>query len=235
MKSDYRISFVNRLSRFILRPVLRGILYIFSPITITGQENIPSKGAYLVAINHISLFEAPFIVAFWPVELEALGAVDIWHRTGQSVLARLYGGIPVHRGTYDRQVFDTLQAALRSGRPILIAPEGGRSHSPGMRQAYPGVAYLMEKAGVPVLPVGIVGTTDDYLKQALHGKRPKLEMHIGKPIHLPSIHGIPEKRRLARQQNADMVMGHIAAQLPVEYRGFYADYPIQGACESEEN
>jgi 1-acyl-sn-glycerol-3-phosphate acyltransferase len=93
----------------------------------------------------------------------------------------------------------------------------------------------MEKAGVPVLPVGIVGTTDDYLKQALHGKRPKLEMHIGKPIHLPSIHGIPEKRRLARQQNADMVMGHIAAQLPVEYRGFYTDYPIQGAGESEEN
>jgi 1-acyl-sn-glycerol-3-phosphate acyltransferase len=232
MKSVYRISFVNRLSRFMLRPVLRGILLILSPITITGKQNIPKKGAYLVAINHISLFEAPFIVAFWPVELETLGAEDIWHRKGQSLLARLYGGIPVHRGSYDRKVFDTMLLALGSGRPLLIAPEGGRSHTPGMRQAYPGIGYLIEKAGVPVLPVGIVGTTDDYFKQAIHGKRPKLQMHIGEPIHISAVYKTPEERRIARQKNADLVMGHIAALLPFEYRGVYADYPVTQTGDS---
>lgn len=228
---SYRIPFFNRLMRLILRPIFRGIFYLLSPIRIYGKENIPPKGPYLVAINHVSLYEAPFIVAFWPVELEAMGAVEIWHRKGQDVLVRLYGGIQVHRGQYDRRLMDKVFAALQSGRPLLIAPEGTRSHKPGMQRAFPGVAYLMDKARVPVIPVGIVGTTEDYFQKAIHGKRPVLEMHIGKPIILPPVNEKGEEKRLARQRNADQVMYQIAALLPEEYRGVYAAYPPLGETE----
>jgi 1-acyl-sn-glycerol-3-phosphate acyltransferase len=133
----------------------------------------------------------------------------------------LYGGIPVHRGEYDRQLLDTTMAALQSGKPLLIAPEGGRSHTPGMRRALPGVAYIVDKTDVPVVPVGLVGATDDFLQQAFHFHRPIIEMRIGKSLRLPPVEGKGAARREALQANVDQIMLHIAALVPAEYRGIY--------------
>jgi 1-acyl-sn-glycerol-3-phosphate acyltransferase len=223
----YSVPTWIRLSRAILRSCFRGIFHLISRVNITGLENIPPTGAYLIAINHVSLYEAPFILAFWPVAPEVAGAADVWNRRGQATLARLYGGIPVHRGHYDRRLIDTMLTVLRCGRPLLIAPEGGRSHSPGMRKAQPGIAYIVEKTAVPVVPVGIVGTTDDFLQRALHAQRPELQMRIGPALHLEPVEGIGEERRIERQDRVDMIMAHIAALLPLEYRGVYAghDHP----------
>ncbi|MCX8061623.1 MAG: 1-acyl-sn-glycerol-3-phosphate acyltransferase [Anaerolineales bacterium] len=223
---SYRVPFFNRIARKILRPIFRGLFRLLSSIRIQGLENVPKDGAYLVAINHISLFEAPFVVAFWPTELEAMGAVEVWKRKGQNILARLYHGIQVHRGQYDRQVMEQALAILANGSPLLIAPEGGRTHRPGMRRAYPGIAYLVERSGVPVVPVGIVGSTDDFLQRALRFQRPKLEMNVGKPLRLPPILAKGEARRQARQRNADRVMLAIAALLPPDYRGVYANFSL---------
>jgi 1-acyl-sn-glycerol-3-phosphate acyltransferase len=137
----------------------------------------------------------------------------------------MWGGIPVHRGEYDRALFDTVTSALRSGYALLIAPEGGRSHTPGLQQAKPGLAYIIEQTGVPVIPVGISGTTDDFWHKGIRGKRPPIEMRIGKPLRLPAL-AKGADRREARQANSDLVMRHIAGLLPEEYRGVYAENAI---------
>jgi 1-acyl-sn-glycerol-3-phosphate acyltransferase len=93
-----------------------------------------------------------------------------------------------------------------------------------MRRAKPGVAYIVEKAAVPILPVGVIGATDDFLSRALRGERPQIKMNIGAPFHLPLVEGKGEARRNSRQRNADTIMMHIADLLPCEYRGFYADH-----------
>jgi len=222
----YRVAFWRRLVRPIIRGALRLIFRILAPVRIIGKDNIPRKGPYVVAINHVSLFDPPFILSFFPRQLEAMGAVDIWDRPGQGILARLFGGIPVHRGEFDRKVIDTVLNVLRSGYPLLIAPEGERSHVTAMQRGRPGVAYILDEARVPVLPVGIVGTTDDFFKKAIRGKRPLLEMRIGKPINLPPVEGKGEARRESRQRNTDLVMRHIAGLLPEEYRGVYAENAI---------
>lgn len=220
-KPLYQVPLFNRIMRPLMRPVFRLLFHILSEVHISGRQNIPRRGAYLVAINHVSLYDPAFALAFWPKALEAAGAVEIWSRPGQNLLVRLYGGIPVHRGQLDRQVIEKMTAALQSGRPLLIAPEGGRSHAPGMQRAFPGVAYLHEKTGVPVLPVGIVGTTDDFFQRAIRWERPRLEMHIGRPLQLPPITGRGETRRRERQRNADLIMLAIASLLPPEYQGIY--------------
>jgi 1-acyl-sn-glycerol-3-phosphate acyltransferase len=223
--NKYHVPLRNRLARSILQPTFRALFYVLSPIRITGRENIPKHGAYMIAFNHISLADAPFLVAFWPRCPEVVGAIDVWNRKGQSILARWYYGIPVHRGKYDRQVLKNMLAAVDADLPLLISPEGGRSHKPGLRRAFTGVAYVMSKADVPVIPVGIVGATEDYIQKAFKGKRPPLEMHVGKPLHLPQVSGTAEQRKIARQQNADLVMAYIARLLPPDYRGVYADHP----------
>ena len=222
----YRVPLKNRLARRGLRPPFRWLFRILGKVEIHGLENIPKEGAYLVAPNHISIFDGPFVAVFWPDILEIAGAAVVWEKPGQSILARLWGGIKVHRGQYDRALIDTTLAVLQSGYPLLIAPEGGRSHVPGLRRANPGVAYLMDKAMVPVVPVGVVGGTEDFVKNALRGKRQRIAMYIGKPITLEPVVEKGAVRRDKRQKNADAVMAHSAALLPVGYRGVYADHEV---------
>jgi 1-acyl-sn-glycerol-3-phosphate acyltransferase len=95
-----------------------------------------------------------------------------------------------------------------------------------MRRAKPGIAYIIEQTNVPVLPVGLVGTTEDFWQRARRGKKPALEMRIGKPIVLPDIHSKGTARHEARQRNADLVMAYLAGLLPEEYRGVYAESAI---------
>lgn len=217
----YTVPWQNRLARVFLRPIFRTIFRILARVVIQGREHIPERGAYLIAMNHVSIFDPPFIIAFWPTCPEALGAIEIWSKPGQSTLARLFGGIPVRRGQFDRQVIETTLKVLRSGKPLVIAPEGGRSHTPGMRRGLPGIAYATDQARVPVIPVGISGTTDVFFQQAIRGKRPLLVMNIGRQIILPPVTGKGDARRAARQQNVDQIMYAIARLLPEEYRGEY--------------
>lgn len=222
----YQLPLRFKILRPFLKTLFRGIFYALARIKITGQENIPYGNAYVAAMNHVSIFDPPFVTAFWPEHLEIIGAIDVFSKPGQGQLLRLYGVIPVHRGEYDRALFTRLISILRSGRPLLIAPEGARSHNTAMQHAKPGIAYLVEKTGVPVLPLGIVGTTKDFWQRARRAEKPLLEMHIGKPITLPSITTRGTEKHTDRQRNADLVMSHLAGLLPEEYRGVYAGSAI---------
>jgi 1-acyl-sn-glycerol-3-phosphate acyltransferase len=226
MSEPYRAPFRYRLSRPVLKAVFRLIFRILGRIKVIGKENVPYGKPYVVAMNHISIYDPPLIAAFWPEVLEIIGASDVFDKPGQGQLLKTYGVIPVHRGEYDRVVLQRVVSVIEAGYPLLIAPEGGRSHVTAMRRAYPGIAYIVDATGVPVMPVGLVGTTDDFWQRARRGERPHLEMRIGKPINLPFITEKGAARREARQRNADLVMRYVAGLLPEDYRGVYADSAI---------
>jgi 1-acyl-sn-glycerol-3-phosphate acyltransferase len=117
-------------------------------------------------------------------------------------------------------------SVIKAGYPLLIAPEGGRSHSPGLMRAKPGIAYIVEQTRVPVVPVAIIGTTEDFWQRAKRGERPPLELRIGRPITLPEITAKGTEKHEMRQQNADLVMRILAGLLPENYRGVYAESAI---------
>lgn len=220
-RPPYKVPFKNQLFRALLASPVRFLVRLLFRLRIVGFENVPKNGAYIIAYNHVSLFEPPLLLAFWPVFPEPVAGADTFERDALKFFVRGYGALAVRRGEYDRKIIDDCLWVLDSQKPLMIAPEGGRSHKPGLRQAKAGVAYLMDRARVPVLPVGVNGTSDHMLKPALRGKRPPIEIRIGKPFVLPPIEGRGEDRRAARQANADLVMRHIAAVLPPEYWGEY--------------
>jgi 1-acyl-sn-glycerol-3-phosphate acyltransferase len=225
MKS-YNIPLHIKINRVFLRPLFRMLYRVLGRVKVTGKENVPLGKPYVVAINHISIFDPPLVVAFWPETPEVIGAVDVFEKKGQGQILSMYGVIPVHRGDYDRVLLEKILAILKMGRPLVIAPEGGRSHEPAMKRAMPGVGYIIEHAQVPVIPVGLVGTTDDFWQRARRGEKPQLEIRIGKPIVFPVMTEKGAQRREARQKNADLVMRHIAGLLPEEYHGVYAGQAI---------
>jgi len=177
----YHVPLHYRISRFFMKPTFRGLFHILGSVKISGKENILYGKPYVVAMNHVSIFDPPFVGAFWPEQLEIIGAADVFDKPGQGLVLKGYGVIPVHRGDYDRALLTKIIHILKSGLPLLIAPEGGRSHVPAMRRAMPGVGYIIEQTGVPVIPTALVGTTEDFWQRARHGGRPHLEMRIGRP------------------------------------------------------
>jgi len=113
---------------------------------------------------------------------------------------------------------------LQRGGVLAIAPEGTRSQNGALIEGRPGVSYLAAKAGVPILPVAATGTQDTLVKEQLsHLRKPHITVRIGQPFMLPPLQG--QDRDAALQGYTDEIMCRIAALLPPDYRGVYADHP----------
>jgi 1-acyl-sn-glycerol-3-phosphate acyltransferase len=188
------------------------------------MENIPEHNRYVIAFNHVSMVEIPLITAFWPTPFDIIGADVVWERSGQNIIAILWSAIRVNRTEFDRDVFKEVDKVFKAGRPLMISPEGTRSHTPGLARGKPGIAFIVNKFDVEILPVGVVGNTMEFLKQGLRGKRPPIQMYVGKPFKLPPIDGKGAERRAQRQYNTDYIMAKVAQLLPASYRGVYQEY-----------
>ncbi len=224
MDEHYKLPLRTRISRRFLRVFFRTLFRLLGNVELYGLENIPDHNRYVIAFNHVSLIEVPFIAAFWPTVIEIIGAAVVWKRSGQALIARMWGGIQVNRNDYDREVFRQVEGVFEAGRPLMISPEGGRSHTPGLRRGKPGIAYIIDKVGAVVVPVAVVGNTMDFLTNGLRLKRPTIQMIVGEPFTVPPLKGKGAERRDMRQRNTDYIMARLAALLPDSYRGVYAEY-----------
>ncbi|MCH2540186.1 MAG: 1-acyl-sn-glycerol-3-phosphate acyltransferase [Anaerolineales bacterium] len=226
MSTQIKHTLGVRLYRPPARAFLRILYRVLTHFRIHGQENVPPHSAYLLTINHLSYYDPPIPLCFWPYPPEALGAEETMAtRPIIGRIMRWYGTWPVLRDGDDRTALRTALTILRSGFPLLIAPEGTR-HPEGMRDPHPGAAFLAMKANVPLLPVGISGTSGIF-SSLRKGCKQNVEMVIGKLYRLPDLEGIP--RRDALHQNTELIMRRIAALLPTHHRGNYRHtkrYPL---------
>lgn len=209
-----------RLFRVYGRLIVRAIFLAGCKLNFRGLENIPPPGAYIIAMNHLATYDPPLLLAFWPHAPESLGAANMMEKPFTGHMMRWYGTVPVHRGKFDRALLDKALDILKSNRPFVIAPEGGRTHKAGMREAKPGIAYLATKANVPIVPVGITGT--ELLMPSWKSlRRPALTLTVGEPFRLPAgpISRADRHKRLT--EYTTLIMRHIADLLPPEYRGVY--------------
>lgn len=224
MTDVYRIPLRIRISRRFMRLFFRTLFHLLGKVEISGLENIPDHNRYVIVFNHVSLVEVPFIAAFWPTIIEIIGALAVWTRGYQGLIAKMWAGIQVDRTQYDREVFKQVERVLEAEIPLMISPEGGRSHQPGLRRGKSGVAYIIDKADVVVVPVAAVGNTIEFLRQGIRLKRPTIQMIVGEPFVVPPVEGKGEERRQSRQRNTDYIMARLAALLPENYRGVYREY-----------
>ena len=75
---------------------------------------------------------------------------------------------------------------VRSGQPLVIFPEGGISRDGRLQPGQPGVAALMARARVPVIPVAILGTHEVLPYHATFPRAHRIRIRFGDPIAAPA-------------------------------------------------
>jgi 1-acyl-sn-glycerol-3-phosphate acyltransferase len=167
--------------------LLRLFYWTYGRWRIVGLENVPRTGAVLLAANHVSLLDPPMVGAalFGYRRVRFMAKIELWStRIGAFVMDRVMS-FPVKRGTADRPTIRRTLEWLAQGDAIAIFPEGERSEDGTLQPAQPGIALLVQKSGVPVIPVAIVGTYEMWPRGRKSFRRVPLTIAFGKPIHFP--------------------------------------------------
>ncbi len=209
--------------RSLIRWIIRLIFRLLARVSVSGLENVPRQGGILMAINHLSRVDPPLI--YYLVgrdDASALVADSYRVNPFFSLVVNLVGGIWINREQADIQALRQARAHLQGGSLLGVAPEGTRSHTGALIPAKTGVAYLADKADVPVLPAAIRGTESAFA-QLLRLRRPQIIVQFGEPFRLPPIDR--REREACLQRNTDEIMCRIAAMLPPRYWGVYAGNP----------
>ena len=190
-------------------------------LEIHGQSNVPEKGPFIMASNHLHLFDPPLVLAALPYREITVLAAEKWAESWPiSWLLKSIRTIFVYRGEVDREALNKCLTVLDRDGILGLAPEGTRSRTGTMQRGKPGVAYLATKADVPIVPVGVSGQNQIFAAWK-RLRRPHIVVRIGQPFRLEPVSGRQKAQQL--QARSDEVMRRIAALVSKELRGVYTD------------
>jgi 1-acyl-sn-glycerol-3-phosphate acyltransferase len=224
----------NRPLRRFLQFLARGLLGTLTDLEIEGQENFPKSGPLIMVGNHFSFVDPAVFVSIAPWPMDFIGGAVTPHAPKiVQFLPRLWGYLPVYRGTGSTYALKEADRILKSGGVVGIFPEGG-SWAQVLRPARPGAALLTATAGAPLLPIGLTGFPKMFstLRQ---GKRAKVRIRIGRPFGPFKIFGSRYERRHQLDQIGDEIMQHIAELIPQEEAGLFSKDPkVRAAAKDTE-
>jgi len=157
---------------------------ILSPVTVTGLDKIDTSKSHVYAVNHASALDIPMLYVYLPFQFRIVFKSELlsypvigWHlqRSGQ---------VCINQQHPTRSVASIRSAvkSLKSGMPLVIFPEGGRTPDGEIKPFMAGAFFLAIKAQVDIVPVALVGTFDLLPMNTYHIKPRPLEMRVGEPI-----------------------------------------------------
>lgn len=155
-------------------------------MSLTGQENIPEQGAFVLAPVHRSFLDTPIASSCTRRRMRFMGKDSLWKSQPLRWIVTSLGAFPVTRGSADREAILRSIKVLQSGEPLVLFPEGERKSGPTVQPLMDGAAYVACKAGVPIIPVGIGGSERVMGKGAKFIYPRKLVVIIGAPIQVPN-------------------------------------------------
>lgn len=192
----------------ILGPWLR---VLFRP-WIEGEENIPRDGAAILVSNHVSFSDSIFLPLVLQRRATFLAKSDYFTGTGpKGVLMRVFfggtGQVPI-----DRSGGKASEAALRTGLRVLsqgdllaLYPEGTRSPDGKLYRGKTGAARMALEAGVPVIPVAMIGTREIQPPHVLKPRLRRVGIRVGKPLDFSRYAGMGEDRFILRSATDEMM------------------------------
>jgi 1-acyl-sn-glycerol-3-phosphate acyltransferase len=153
---------------------------------VTGQQNIPQDGPFIIVANHSSLLDPIILGVSVKPKIFFVAAAYLFEINWLGYLLRKANSIPIYRENNSNNIKSIKQTLkiLQQNGVLGIFPEGGVDRQKDDFPIKAGAAYLATKAGVPVVPVKIIGA-DKVLPRGAKFIRSlnKIEVEIKKPIY----------------------------------------------------
>jgi 1-acyl-sn-glycerol-3-phosphate acyltransferase len=196
-------------SKFVL---LGPLLRLFCRPTIEGLEHIPTRGGAILASNHLAVvdsFVLPLVVPrriTFPAKSEYFTKPGLIGRLQKAFFTGV-GQIPIDRsgGSAARDAMDTAVRVLREGRLLGIYPEGTRSPDGRLYKGKTGVARMTLEAGVPVVPVAMIGTDKVNPIGSRMWRPRKVRIRVGEPLDFTRYAGMEGDRFIERSMTDEIM------------------------------
>ncbi len=166
----------------VFRFVLVGLSRLYFPGTVTGRENLPATGAFIVAPIHRSYVDWLIVARITKRRLRYIVKEEVWKSKSIGRLLEMLGAFPVNRSGADREALERCRSVLAGGEPLVMFPEGTRGSGPKVTEIRDGVAYLSLRTGVPIVPVGIGGSERAMPRGASIPRPRRVNVFIGPPL-----------------------------------------------------
>lgn len=154
-------DYVGSVAYWVLKAVLTPIFFVLWRVRVEGRENIPKTGPAVLAANHQSFCDSFFIPLVVRRRVTFLAKAEYFDSKKTAWFFRAAGQIPIHRsgGSASERALETARDdVLGKGRLLCLYPEGTRTLDTFVHKGRTGVTRLSRECGVPVIPVGVVGT-----------------------------------------------------------------------------
>ena len=142
------------------KTALRRPLHSAYDVDVDGIGHVPRSGGVIVAANHRSFMDSVFLALVVDRPVSFLAKAEYFDSRRTAWLFRATGQIPVRRGSPAgaRRALKAALTVLRDGGVLGVFPEGTRSRDGQLQRGHLGPARLAQASGVPIVPVGLVGT-----------------------------------------------------------------------------
>ncbi|HET9116766.1 MAG TPA: lysophospholipid acyltransferase family protein [Pseudonocardiaceae bacterium] len=195
---------------------------------VRGAEHIPRRGGAILASNHLAVADSFFLPLMSRRRLTFLAKREYFTTPGlRGWLKRRFfsaaGQVPIDRssGSAAQAALDTGVRLLAAGKLLGIYPEGTRSPDGRLYKGKTGVARMALEAGVPVIPVAMVGT-DKVSPAGTKMWRPHpVEIRFGAPLDFSRYAGLAGDRFVERSL-VDEIMYSLMDLSGQEYVDIYA-------------
>lgn len=186
-----------------VRAILVGFARVWFRVRARGAQNVPTEGPFIIAPVHRSNLDFLLVLITTKRRIRFLAKDSLFKGIWEKVFLAL-GGIPVARGTADREALTTCVEVIRAGEPLVIFPEGTRQSGPVVQELFDGAAFVQSRTGAPILPVGIGGSEAAMPKGAKFIKPRKVRLVIGPVLTAPEAEGSKARRAAIRSQTATL-------------------------------
>jgi long-chain acyl-CoA synthetase len=184
---DHKGNTICIVGRYGLKLMLKLIFAVYGRLAVRGYENLPTTGPFIIAPNHLSLADAPAVVAALPWRIASqtyfLGTTDYF---GGPVSSKIAGFIHVIPVDMESRLYSAMQLSaqvLRRGKILCVFPEGGRSRDGNIKEFKKGVGIIARELNIPVIPVAIKGTYEMLPSGRGTPKPSKVTVTFGRAIN----------------------------------------------------
>lgn len=141
-------------------------------IEVSGTENLPQTGGFILASNHVTELDPLFIAIRIKRQLNFMAKAELFKNKIGGAIIKGLGAFPVERGTGDTSAIDKAVETVKSGNVFAIFPEGTRSKDGELRRFKSGAIVVACQTGADIIPTNI------YIKDICDRKKLKFRSKV---------------------------------------------------------